>query len=81
MFKIKEKASNVTTYLKDSIKNAKMKAKEERRALKSEGTSKNKCSNMPKVKYGLFLITLIQTTEAYKIQPDIFQQTINKPGY
>ena len=31
------------------------------------------------VKYGVFLLTLIQATEAYRIQPDIFQQTDNKP--
>ena len=30
------------------------------------------------VKYGVFLLALIQATEAYRIQPDIFQQTDNK---
>ena len=29
------------------------------------------------VKYGVFLLVLIQATEAYRIQPDIVQQTDN----
>ena len=37
------------------------------------------CQKLRLVKYGVFLLTLIQITEAYIIQPDIFMQTDNKP--
>ena len=37
------------------------------------------CQKLRLLKYGVLLLTLMQATEAYRIQPDIFQQTDNRP--
>ena len=37
------------------------------------------CQKLRLLKYGVLLLTLFRATEAYRIQPDIFQQTDNKP--